>query len=65
MVKTRMASTVASFMVGFAAVGGTVVAIAAPANAASSSHDANATTDAKGQPPQPPTKKTKQICRGC
>ena len=44
MIKTRIASTAALFTFGVAALGGTVVAIAAPANAAPSASGSSSTS---------------------
>jgi hypothetical protein len=51
MIKTRIASTAAVFTFGLAAVGGTVVAIAAPANAetGSAGSSSSASTDGPDQ----------------
>ena len=44
MIKTRIASTAAAFVVGIAAIGGTALTIAVPANAAPSSSAPSAST---------------------
>jgi hypothetical protein len=53
MLKTRIAGTAALFAFGLAAIGGTVLTIAAPANAAPS--DAGTSSSASGASPSGPT----------
>ena len=48
MIKTRIASTAALFTFGVAALGGTVVAIAAPADAAPSASGSSSTSASTG-----------------
>ena len=66
MIKTRIASGAAIFTFGFAALGGAVVAVAAPANAAPShEHDAGSTsTSAHASSPSKPSREAHLIPPG-
>jgi hypothetical protein len=66
MIKTRIASGAALFTFGFAALGGAVVAVAAPANAAPShEHDAGSTsTSAHASSPSKPSREAHLIPPG-
>jgi len=48
MIKTRIASTAAAFVVGLAAIGGTALTIAVPANAAPSSSGTSSSSTSTG-----------------